>query len=237
MKRILILTVALSLMLGLHAQAPTETDTTQSQPLLKVDLGLEVGVSLLSHKATPYASTRCFSLRIPLMAHLPLSPHWQLNAGLRYDFEWAPLRYNVELAADGSLAFLSTPTTSRQHAVMHNSYVGIPIQMVWYPWGDNQRLLGVGLDIYAAYAVSSYINIDYRTVTTDANITYVSESGSVIDAYDPVVQPWKLEVGLTLSTDVIGLLHGVRFFTNLLPTYKDPTTGKKIYTTGITFFL
>ena len=44
-------------------------------------------------------------------------------------------------------------------------------------------------------------------------------------------------MGLTLSTDVIGLTHGLRLFTNLLPTYKDPATGDKVYTSGITFFL
>jgi len=42
---------------------------------------------------------------------------------------------------------------------------------------------------------------------------------------------------LTLSTSVIGLVHGVRLFANLLPTYVDPATGEKIYTSGITLFL
>ena len=50
-------------------------------------------------------------------------------------------------------------------------------------------------------------------------------------------QPWKLEIGLKVSTDAIGLLHGIRFFTNLLPTYIDPAKDGKIYTSGITLFL
>ena len=55
--------------------------------------------------------------------------------------------------------------------------------------------------------------------------------------HSSAIQPWKLEVGLTLSTDVIGLTHGLRLFTNLLPTYKDPATGEKFYTSGVTLFL
>ena len=31
--------------------------------------------------------------------------------------------------------------------------------------------------------------------------------------------------------------HGIRFFTNLLPTYIDPAKDGKIYTSGITLFL
>ena len=51
------------------------------------------------------------------------------------------------------------------------------------------------------------------------------------------IQPWKVELGMTLSTSVIGLVHGVRLFANLLPTYIDPATGEKIYTSGISLFL
>ena len=49
--------------------------------------------------------------------------------------------------------------------------------------------------------------------------------------------PWKLELGLTLSTDVLGLIHGVRFFVDLLPTYRDPLIDEPVYTAGMTIFL
>ena len=49
--------------------------------------------------------------------------------------------------------------------------------------------------------------------------------------------PWKLELGLSVTTDVIGLLHGVRFFVNLLPSYHDPVTDTDLFLHGMTLYL
>lgn len=240
MKHLIILFAALSLSLTLCAQ--TETDTTsspQGEPKLKVDLGIEAGFSLFTGQTTPYDASRGFVLRLPLMAHFNLSQRWQLNTGLRYDFEWSTLRYNVEydfINNDG-LHFLSTPTTAHQKTRTYHGYIGIPVQLVWYPWPANHRALGIGLDIYAAYAVSRYIIINNRDARYTYSGVHTANATTVIGSDAPMFQPWKLEMGLTFSTDVIGLLHGVRLFANLLPTYIDPVTNEKIYTSGITLFL
>ena len=48
-----------------------------------------------------------------------------------------------------------------------------------------------------------------------------------------VFNPWKLEVGLSFNTHHLGIIHGVRVFTNLLPEYKPGVTDDKFRTIGL----
>ena len=238
MKRIIILTVILGLSQAIFAQTKADTtDVPKDKILEKIDLGVEAGYSRFFSQASPYDVSSGFVLRLPLIAHLNLSQHWQLNTGLRYDFEYNTLKYNIEPASTGGLAIQTVATTGHQTAKMHHSYLGIPVKIIWFPLPNERRVFSIGLDIYAAFAVSSYLKISTR----DARNTYfglqTASSSTIVESDDPMFQPWKLEVGLTVSTDVIGLLHGIRLFTNLLPTYIDPATNQKIYTSGITLFL
>ena len=85
--------------------------------------------------------------------------------------------------------------------------------------------------MHPAYAVTRHITL----TNTD-----ISRNGSSTDediVRGSSLQPWKLEVGVTLGTSRVGLIHGLRFFTNLLPTYKDVVTGEKIYISGMSIFL
>lgn len=238
MKRFIILIVILSLSQVLCAQTSTDTtDVPQGEILQKVDLGIEAGFSFLNNSHSPYSASRSYVLRLPLMAHLKLAERWNLNVGLRYDFQWDILRHNVTPAEGGGIEFLTTPTTGRQTATAFHSYLGIPLELEWLLTPSSRNGLRLSANIYAAYAISEYLTIR----TLDARNTYYGmRSGTykeVVESDDPMFQPWKLEIGLKVSTDAIGLLHGIRFFTNLLPTYIDPATNQKIYTSGITLFL
>ena len=75
------------------------------------------------------------------------------------------------------------------------------------------------------------------------NINMIDGSGAGIDDVRQSIHnaesllPWKLELGLSVTTDVIGLLHGVRFFVNLLPSYHDPVTDTDLFLHGMTLYL
>ena len=88
------------------------------------------------------------------------------------------------------------------------------------------------LFFFAGYAVSRSFNIE--NLSTPG--IWEENTGFTV-LRTSTIQPWKLEVGFSLTTGLIGLTHGIRLFANLLPTYKDPATGEKIYTSGITLFL
>ena len=238
MKRIIFSLVALIVAYGLHAQSDTLSNA--DRPKSTIDLGISAGVSLFNNgnDHSPYYSHHGFTVQLPLMAHWQFAPKWQLSSGLRYDFTWNPLYYRVEPSgswddfSNMGLQFLQTPTTSKQNAYAYISHLGIPVELKWYPFAHNRNSLGVALDLFAGYAVTRYFVIDnlHTPGMEDEN------TGQTV-LKSAAIQPWKVEVGLSLSTSLLGLTHGVRFFANLLPTYQDPTTGEKIYTSGITLFL
>lgn len=237
MKRIFFFIAALGLATAVNAQCGDDSTYSNGEVRTTLTLGVQAGATLFTMGQTPYDSPYGLTLQLPLVVTIPLSDSWSLLTGLRYDFEWAPLRYNVEPAAGGGLDFVTTPATGRQTAMMHHSYLGIPIEVEWYPFRNNHRLLHLSLDIYGGYAVSRYLKIHTRDARNTYFGTQTSRGSEVVESSDPMFQPWKLEVGLTVGTDMLGLLHGVRFFTNLLPTYRDPASGQKIYTSGMTFYL
>ncbi|MBP5516644.1 MAG: hypothetical protein J6X86_06825 [Bacteroidales bacterium] len=242
MKKIIVFGLALLLATSIIAQSDVTNKTTGSQKQFSVQLGLSAGATLYANgnDHSPYYSKYGFQLQIPLMANWQLSSHWKLSAGLRYDFCWMPLYYAVEPAGtvidnfeEHGLRINQTPTTGTQKAYAFNSYVGIPIELKWYPNSERKNLFFIGLDFFAGYAVTQWFDISTVTHITDDNWSWDGYNRDTFNA----MNPWKMELGLTFSTDLIGLVHGIRFFTNILPTYKDPDSGEKIYMTGITMFL
>lgn len=204
---------------------------------ISLHLGVQAGARLNLTSHTPYDAPYSLLLQVPLVGKFPL-PVERLTAigGLRYDFEWSPLRYSVTPLDGGGISFLTTPTTGRQTAIMFHSYLGLCGEVQWQAVPANRRVLRLSLDYYLAYDVSRYLTIRTR----DARNTYfgvqTSISKTVVGSDDPMFQPWKLEIGLTAATDMLGIIHGVRFFTNLLPTYIDPASGEKIYTSGMMIY-
>ena len=238
MKRIIFSLVALIVAYGLHAQSDTLSNA--DRPKSTIDLGISAGVSLFNNgnDLSPYYSNYGTTVQLPLMAHWQFAPKWQLSSGLRYDFAWNRLYYNVEPSgswddfSNMGLQFLQTPNTATQKAYTYISHLGIPIELKWSPISSNRNALGLAVDLFAGYAVTHYFVINNLHAPGTGE-----EGASNTVLKSAAIQPWKVEVGLSLSTSLLGLTHGVRFFANLLPTYQDPTTGEKIYTSGITLFL
>lgn len=204
---------------------------------LSLHLGVQAGAKFNLTSHTPYDAPYSLLLQIPFVAEIPL-PIERMTAigGLRYDGEWSLLRYNVAPAEGGGLEFLTTPGTGRQTAVMFHSYLGLTGEVQWQAVPSNRRVLRLSLDYYLAYDVSRYLTIRNRDVRITYFGTQTSTSRTVVESSDPMFQPWKLEIGLTASTDLLGIIHGVRFFANLLPTYIDPASGEKIYNTGMMIY-
>lgn len=222
------------------------------QPRLSLSLGLSAGVTLFNsdNEATPYYSRQGLVLELPLLLGYRVSPHWRLATGVQVDLHYNPLHYNVDLHmvddgngysyADG-LDFgnyaRSAYSDGKQHAYTFFGYIGIPLQATWYPWAREQRLLAVNADLFAGYAFATNLGLkaSYAERNSSGGVGY-DETGGVAH-HAPSLQPWKLQLGVTLSTDVLGLLHGVRFFVNLLPSYRDPLSGDGIYLHGMTLYL
>lgn len=240
MKRIASILAVLSIALVGNAQTDTLVSDSCRRVEFKIDLGISAGITLYNNgnNHSPYYSNYGTTVQLPIMAHWQFSPNWKFSTGLRYDFTWDRLYYNVEPSgswedfSNMGLQFLQTPITSKQNAYAYISHLGIPVELKWYPFARHRNSLGVALDLFAGYVVTSYFVID--NLQTPG---IWEENAGLTVLHTSAIQPWKLEVGLSLTTDIIGLSHGIRLFANLLPTYKDPLTNEKIYTSGITLFL
>lgn len=232
-----------SLLLAISSVAAQDTAAANDKSALKV--GLSAGTTLYGsgNNFSPYYSKYGFTLQIPVLCEYNFAPHWQFSTGLRYDFNWDPLTNAVEEVwvnngEDFGLAHNTTPTIGKQTAYIYSGFIGIPVKITWYPKADNKRLLGVGLDYYVGYAVRNIYRISTTEIRlTDAATQSYNASGDMTEGGSPTLLPWRMELGLTLSTDYLGLVHGARFFFDLLPRYKDPLTNEKIRTVGITLFL
>lgn len=261
MKRTIIFLTAIGLALGMHAQNTTDADSLRTadslwwdaQPRIALWLGLQGGATLYSntYDDSPYYSTHGLFMQVPLLFSCRVSPRWQLAAGLRYDLCFDPLHYPVKLNEVGTppeytyvngLDFEDSPVGGKQFAFALHNYIGIPLQATWYPYPRERNLLSVGFDLYAGYAFANLVSISHRSVsrTGSGSVVNISDnSGWDVDlpSDDPTVLRWRMELGVTLSTNVLGLVHGVRFFGSLLPTYRDPLTGDEIYNFGMSIYL
>lgn len=242
MKHFVVILLLLLLAPMMHAQTDTLPDTLSAcgngeHRQRHLTLGVQAGTKFNLTSNTPYDAPHSLLLQIPLVAEIPL-PVDRLTAigGLRYDFEWSFLRYSVAPIEGGGIDFLTTPATGRQTATMFHSYMGLTGEVQWQVFKSNRRALRLSLDYYLAYDVSHYLTIRNRDARNTYHGVRTSVDKTVVGANDPMFQPWKLEVGFTLSTDLLGIIHGVRFFTNLLPTYINPASGEKIYNTGMMFY-
>jgi len=216
----------------------TETNKNRTE----LCLGLSAGVSLLVQDENPYRSTHSYILQIPLVLNYHLSPHWRLTTGLRYDFSWAPLKYRVTYdsysLSSNALTIDTAMYSGSQRAHAFHSYLGVPLEFTWYPFAKEHGALSVSFDIFGAYAVSRYLSIKESEVTAyDPNNLAIRGSISSDTYGDESMLPWKLEVGVTVSTSLLGLIHGVRFYGDLLPLYREPVSGEKIRSFGMTIFL
>ena len=222
-----------TMIVGARAQESAEYVDSVESPKVSVNVGLAAGVNLLNNgnDDSPYYSQYGTTVQVPITVDYKINNHWHASAGLRYDFNWSPMAHNVAINYNADMTtngidFDTTPRVGKSSAYAFHQYLGIPIRITWYPWVRERTILGIGLDFYAGYALTRSITIKHNGAEKEK-----------LKGDDSSLVPWKMEIGLTITTDVIGLLHGIRFSANLLPTYIDPKTGEKIYTLGMTFFL
>lgn len=255
MKRIILIFVLLGAAVGSQAQMMFQR-TVEMSPLAdtavadslrcqgqnengaNLVLGLSAGCSLFAQDINPYCSTHGYTLQIPLMLQYQLTPHWRLSTGLRYDFNWDPLKYRVTYGFDQPLTIDTGVFRGCQSAYAFHSYLGVPLQVTWYPMPKDRGVLSVSFDIYAAYSVSRFLMVkEWEVENYNPHTLGYNCSGTEDEYFDPSMLPWKLEVGVSLNTNVLGLIHGVRFFADLLPLYREPVSGEKIRNFGMTIFL
>ena len=111
---------------------------------------------------------------------------------------------------------------------LYNLYMGIPVSLDYYL--GKRQTESFSLDLYCGRLIG-------ETLVTSKDPTKPFGIGvlfpGTIDHLDNILNPWKLEVGLSFNTRHLGIIHGLRVFTNLLPEYKPGVTTDKFRSVGV----
>ena len=244
MKRIFFLTIAMCCVLGVNCQQK-DTCGGGGNGNFSVIVGVKAGLTLYGNQTelSPFHSNLGVFLNVPLTANFKLSDKWLLVTGLQLNVHCDPLVYNIKEYDDG-IDFQSLPATGHQSAMVMHGYIGIPFVVKYRPWIDKSRpsrdLLSFAFDIYAGYAFKRGVNMTTSNAYRDLNGSVVLDNRSargLANGGSGWIMPWKLELGVSVSTDVLGLAHGVRFWADLLPTFHDKISDSYIHTIGMSFYL
>ena len=166
----------------------------------------------------PYASFGVVSLSVPLVTGFNLSKNWTMQTGLQFDLNIRRMAHPVIQDGNGLMA-VDNQLPARQNIVT-NTYLTIPVNFYWKITKKGEAL---GFDVNFGRRLGG--SLFTRETATLGNS---SSQESITNLFNP----WKIELGIGLSTNALGIIHGVRIFTNLLPEYNQ-TSYKPFRSIGI----
>ena len=181
-------------------------------------VGLRQGANPVDFNS-PFKSTHTTSANLGLTTFFKLSEHWGLTTGLSYNFNVQDMVHQLKFE-DGNLEIIDGQVPIQQNRLFSN-YLGIPIELNWYL--GKQGTESVSLDYYCGYLLGGQIWVRNQ----NSSFAWVGTSAR------PLFNPWKMELGLSFNTQHLGIIHGVRVFTNLLPEYKPGITTDKFRSVGL----
>ena len=120
---------------------------------------------------------------------------------------------------DGNLEVIDGQVPIQQNRLFSN-YLGVSVDLNWYL--GKRGTESVSLDYYCGYLLGGQIWVSNQ----NSSFAWVGSNAR------PLFNPWKMELGLSFNTQHLGIIHGVRVFTNLLPEYKPGITTDKFRSIG-----
>lgn len=170
--------------------------------------------------SSPYASVMDFELNIPFETRFQLNPHLKLSTGWAFRFDFTPMSHKVRVDGNGHLQLADGADHFANIAT--SSYIGIPVMLTWSP--SKTGYLDFGVDLFAGY--NSRSRMWEFGSGSDNNILH---STSTKTSY---LNPFKLELGFSIHQRMFGLT-ALRFYTNLLPDYRNLPELPKCRTFGL----
>ena len=172
--------------------------------------GYRFGQSPKNYDSNPYACYGVFSLSVPVVTGFNLSKNWTMQTGLQLDLNIRRLAHPVVQNGMGLIA-ADEQLPARQN-VLTNTYLTIPVNFYRKISRNGDEL---GLDVNFGRRLGG--SLFTREAATWGN-------SSSQEHITHVFNPWKIEFGISLNTNALGLIHGVRFYTNLLPEFNKQTS-------------
>ena len=207
-----------------------ELVTTDRKKIWNDALVIDVGIgeqygNTPTNPDSPFLQYNTLSVNIGFSTYFKLGNRWGLRTGLQWNENRKSLCHQVKYENDELV--VADGQGDYQRNRLYNLYMGIPVSLDYYL--GKRETESFSLDLYCGRLIG-------ETLVTSKDPT--KPFGLVLfpgtkDHLDNIFNPWKLEVGLSFNTRHLGIIHGLRVFTNLLPEYKPGVTTDKFRSIGV----
>ena len=171
---------------------------------------------------SPLLQNSTLSIKLGMSTYFKLSNHWGLSTGILWNHNIKTLSHHVKYE-DNKLVVIDGQGVFQRNRLL-NHYLGVPVTLNYYL--GKRQTESFSLDFYCARLLGERLSTSIDP-TQSTGIAWTGES------INNIFNPWKLEVGISFNTQHLGVIHGVRVFTNLLPEYKPGITTDKFRSVGV----
>jgi hypothetical protein len=172
---------------------------------------------------SPLLQNGTLSVNFDMTTSYSFSKRLGLKTGIRMNSNWKYLSHQVSYEADALVVTDGQGDFQRNRLV--SSYIGIPVSLSYYL--GKRQTESFSLDLFCGRLFGEVLN---TSIDPTKSIGFKNWTKEYIDG---VFNPWQLEVGLSFNTQHLGIIHGIRVFTNLLPEYKPGVTTDKFRSVGV----
>lgn len=199
--------------------------TTERNRIWDNDLSISLGVGYRNglnpvNRNSPYTNSGGLDVPFGLLTGFVFTPHLSLTTGLQVNFNQRWMDYPVKMGENG-LEVIENPEMT-QHNKLVSTYLCIPAELYYY-FGKSKSY-GISMDVRLGYLIGAQLITRFPSV---------GNQGSIGEKARSLFNPWKLEAGISFNTNVLGIIHGVRVYTNLLPEYNKAVTTEKFRSIGV----
>ena len=208
-----------------------ELVTTDRRKLWNDALVLDIGLGIQhgntpTNPNSPFLQYNTVSLNIGFTTYFKLGNRWGLRTGLQWNDNRKSLCHQVKYENDELIVVDGQGEYQRNR--LYNQYLGIPVSLDYYL--GKRQTESFSLDLYCGRLIGEAL-VTSKDPTKPFGIGVLFPG--TIDHLDNIFNSWKLEVGLSFNTHHLGIIHGIRVFTNLLPEYKPGVTTDKFRSVGL----
>ncbi len=193
--------------------------------VVDIGLGIQQG-NTPTNPNSPFLQYNTVSLNIGFTTYLKLGSRWSLRTGLQWNENRKSLCHQVKYENDELIVVDGQGEYQRNR--LYIQYLGIPVSLDYYL--GKRQTESFSLDLYCGRLIGEAL-VTSKDPTKPFGIGVLFPG--TIDHLDNIFNPWKLEVGLSFNTRHLGIIHGIRVFTNLLPEYKPGVTTDKFRSIGV----
>ena len=192
--------------------------------IIDVGMGIQQG-NTPTNPNSPFLQYNTLSVNMGFSTYFKLGNRWGLKTGLLWNENRKSLCHQVKYENNELVVIDGQGDYQRNR--LYNLYMGIPVSLNYYL--GKRQTESFSFDLYCGRLLGEAL-VTSKDPTKPFGLVLFPGTK---DHLENIFNPWKLEVGLSFNTQHLGVIHGIRVFTNLLPEYKPGVTTDKFRSVGL----